>query len=754
MNHDERDTPNPTEAEIVSLLGTYADALERNQHVPGVGPTNQSTDNRRGPGDSHGPEGETAVDDNVLSDNAMNEEQNLVDLEVRPAKESSSGRGRALVGALALTGAVVAGGFFLANQDDSSQLDVAEVAAEQDQADDSGDTTSDETAADIADPGAQTGNDGAAANSVEGLTDFSTGFGFGPNGVVFTGEEFISLGDGPDGAILARSPNGTDWSTQLVVGLPEGSSPLGLVQTDSGWATVVTVWPDFDEDEPSSFIVEPQSEQLLATSQDLVTWTTTELPTPELDENQTAFVSSIAASGDRVAILLDVNFNGAGEIEILLDNRVIEEADLENYCGTDFSDGAVIGFSCDFAAEEALEFEILEEDLADDLQDGEPAPATTIAPSEPQEELFRIEAGDPGFDEIQEFFASQNSPEMMAPLVISGTIGEEFDLVELPINGYGAGISGTSDGFLVGVSNFLNGEVQSLSSPDGIEWTEAGSFGGASSNGLATSGERVLTLGQNIETVGSEAPGANVWISDDLGNTWTESAIPTELFGAYGMPVGGDAGFAIQLDGTTEPFEDPFAEFDEVAIEVDGFTMLMNLSTNVSSLLGPDGTVIHDSIQPQVLFGDGAENIVRVEGPFGETLIWLDPETGEDLVSISEEDFNAAFEEAFGEDPSTIGDDFVEQPRATEIWFSEDGVSWVLLDREDDVNNEGGFSALVAVGDDEVILRNEVFVEPPQELFAFEQEGRDPTDEEIELLDEFFEGSSEGSVVWRSISIG
>ena len=304
------------------------------------------------------------------------------------------------------------------------------------------------------------------------------------------------------------------------------------------------------------------------------------------------------------------------------------------------------------------------------------------------------------------------------------------------------------------MSNFLNGEVQSLSSPDGIEWTEAGSFGGASSNGLATSGERVLTLGQNIETVGSEAPGANVWISDDLGNTWTESAIPTELFGAYGMPVGGDAGFAIQLDGTTEAFEDPFAEFDEVAIEVDGFTMLMNLSTNISSLLGPDGTVIHDSIQPQVLFGDGAENIVRVEGPFGETLIWLDPETGEDLVSISEEDFNAAFEEAFGEDPSTIGDDFVEQPRATEIWFSEDGVSWILLDREDDVNNEGGFSSLVAVGDDEVIVRSESFLEPPEELFAFEQEGRDPTDEEIELLDEFFEGSSEGSVVWRSISIG
>ena len=183
MNHDERDTPNPTEAEIVSLLGTYADALERNQHVPGVGPTNQSTDNRRGPGDSHGPEGETAVDDNVLSDNAMNEEQNSVDLEVRPAEESSSGRGRALVGALALTGAVVAGGFFLANQDDSSQLDVAEVAAEQDPADDSGDTTSDETAADIADPGAQTANDGAAANSVEGFTDFSTGFGLVPTGL-------------------------------------------------------------------------------------------------------------------------------------------------------------------------------------------------------------------------------------------------------------------------------------------------------------------------------------------------------------------------------------------------------------------------------------------------------------------------------------------------------------------------------------------------------------------------------------------
>ena len=34
MNHDERDTPNPTEAEIVSLLGTYADALERINTFP------------------------------------------------------------------------------------------------------------------------------------------------------------------------------------------------------------------------------------------------------------------------------------------------------------------------------------------------------------------------------------------------------------------------------------------------------------------------------------------------------------------------------------------------------------------------------------------------------------------------------------------------------------------------------------------------------------------------------------------------
>jgi len=443
MNHDERNTPNPTEAEIVSLLGIYAEALERDHHIPGVEPANQSTDNRRGPGGSNGPEGAIAVDNN-----AMNEEQNLVDLEVRPAEEKSSGRGLVLVGALALIAAVVVGGFFVANQDDSTQVDVAEVAADEDPADGADDTSAEDTAADVADPGGQDSGDGAADTPAESVSGASAGFGFGPNSVVFTGDEFVSLGDGPGGAILARSPNGTDWSTQPVVGLPEGSSPLGLVQTDSGWATVVIVWPEFDEGDESFFLIEPQSEQLLATSEDLVSWTTTELPSPELDDDQTAFVSSIAASGNRVAILLDINFNGSGEVQILLDNGVIEEADLENYCGTDFSNTAIIGFSCEFGAEEALEFEILEGDEAlifeGDLEGGEPVPTTTIPLGEPEVELFRLEPGDPGFDEIQEFFSAQNNPEMMAPVVVSGTIGGEFELVELPVTGYATGICGTS----------------------------------------------------------------------------------------------------------------------------------------------------------------------------------------------------------------------------------------------------------------------------------------------------------------------
>jgi len=79
-------------------------------------------------------------------------------------------------------------------------------------------------------------------------------------------------------------------------------------------------------------------------------------------------------------------------------------------------------------------------------------------------------------------------------------------------------------------------------------------------------------------------------------------------------------------------------------------------------------------------------------------------------------------------------------------------VTWTLaLTSEQDSD---GFTNLVGVGDDEVVLRSETFVEPPEELFAFDLEGRFPTPEEEEALDAWFFENQESAVTWTVIPVG
>ena len=52
--------------------------------------------------------------------------------------------------------------------------------------------------------------------------------------------------------------------------------------------------------------------------------------------------------------------------------------------------------------------------------------------------------------------------------------------------------------------------------------------------------------------------------------------------------------------------------------------------------------------------------------------------------------------------------------------------------------NDDQFSFIAAVGDDEIVLLTETFPVPPEGLFDFEEEGREPTEEELQAIDEFF----------------
>ena len=129
--------------------------------------------------------------------------------------------------------------------------------------------------------------------------------------------------------------------------------------------------------------------------------------------------------------------------------------------------------------------------------------------------------------------------------------------------------------------------------------------------------------------------------SDDLGETWSEREIPTELFGTFPQPVAGPGGFATIVEGTTEPFE--FFGPDLVEVVQDDFVMEIRFNDGTTSLRTVDGTVIHDSVSIDELFEAGEiPGVLRVEP--NEDAIWLDPETGEVLVVFLIEDIEAASE--------------------------------------------------------------------------------------------------------------
>ena len=119
--------------------------------------------------------------------------------------------------------------------------------------------------------------------------------------------------------------------------------------------------------------------------------------------------------------------------------------------------------------------------------------------------------------------------------------------------------------------------------------------------------------------------------------------------------------------------------------------------------------------------------------------MWIDPETGEELVTFLVDDITFAIDQAFQifDEP----EEFEEPEFVSELWFSVDGQNWVLIDTFEPDANEDQFSRIAAVGDDEIVLLTETFPIPPDDLFDFEEEGRDPTQAELDALDEFFSQS-------------
>ena len=355
------------------------------------------------------------------------------------------------------------------------------------------------------------------------------------------------------------------------------------------------------------------------------------------------------------------------------------------------------------------------------------------------DEVLRLEPGDEFYDEFVEGFFGFGS--VLPPLVITGPLGGTLDIVELPVAGFANSIVATDDGFIATVFDNFTGGTAVLRSPDGLNWTQVERFvdiaDGDEFSDVRIASNDELALAIVVDFGGPEQAAPVVLTSDDLGVTWSESPIPTELFNIFPQAVGGPGGFAAIIGGSTEPFNDFFFGPEVVEIEQDGFIMEINLNEGIGALRTVDGTVIHEEVFFEEAFFEGEiPNVLRIDTSIDSEgdAIWLDPDTGEVLVTFLGVDIDDAVNEAF--ETFEEQQEFEEPEFVRELWFSVDGETWILLETFDD--DDGDFTTIAAVGDDEILLLTESFPIPPDELFVFEEEGRDPTEEEIEAIDEFF----------------
>ena len=469
-------------------------------------------------------------------------------------------------------------------------------------------------------------------------------------------------------------------------------------------------------------VFESGPEQVIATSATGASWSTAQLPEIPVEDGGFTFINGAAVSGNQLAVLISVEPAFVDPFEALFESGLLTEDQVENICGIESGDDGdpIIVTSCDFGAAD------------DDFE---------------ETEILRIVPGDELYDELLAAFFSE--PEG-SPIVLAGPIGGNLDIVDLPVEGFPNVIVGTDAGFLTTVFSFDGGPTV-LRSPDGRDWApverfESDADGGSSSDVLvAANSDLALAIVVDFNTSPDDDPALLVLTSDDLGTSWRESEIPTELFGTFPQPVAGPGGFAALLQGTTEPFD--FFGPDLIEIEQDGFIMEIRLNEDSGGLRSIDGTVIHESVSFEEAFAEGEiPGVLRIEQP-NEDAAWLDPETGDVLTVFSFEDITNAIDQAFEQFDGPESEPTFE----SELWFSPDGETWTLLatfvgETQDE------FTSIAAVGDDEVVLLTESFPVPPDELFIFEEEGREPTLDELAALDAFF--AEQPAFEWSAVPTG
>lgn len=696
MNHDD-----PTDAQIEGLLGTYAEALYQSSIVPD------------GKEDTPATDGLAVSNTNPKANNMKITDQAALDVDLQPAQDGGSkGRILALVGGVLLVAAVGIGAVSIIGNNDSSELDVAVAEEPTEEEVTEEDSTPTEDASTTQTPVPDDDPAEAADDDYLTITDSAFNPSVG-NTTLFIDGEFVSLAYDGERFVVTRGI-GDDATSTPAVGLPEGGSAFTnyAVATDSGFVALIEQFPDLpdlpDEAlEPSLGGLTPQSTRTLATSPDLINWDTVELPPLAGSERMgDTFVNGLAASGDRIVITGQVNSVENPEL-VLLEEGLITEEEVFNICSTEFDGSSYSIFTCDF----------------ENTQDFEENYEETL--------LITIDSSDPLFERIEAVATAAQAPETV---MLVGPISGPFELIDAPIDGWDVSLAGTPDGFLA-VGSGLNNVSQAFSSTDGVTWNQVTPPNDESS---LFAFSRLASTENTIVAMTQRSTGLTSFATTDLGQTWTEGSIDTDLPSAFGLAVAGPAGFAFQVQGSNDAYDIEFPEFLEEAItlEKDGYTMTLDFLSGVGTLTGPDGVLIHDNANMIEAEG-GIENVVRFEGPGDEDLIWLDPATGEDLITFSEDDLEAAYPELSDDlvAPELDAPEVDASELGSETWFSADGINWTMIDSSGPGANSS--VGVAAVGDDEVVTISSTFIEPPSELTNFENPLA-PTDEEEAALDAWY----------------
>lgn len=577
-------------------------------------------------------------------------------------------------------------------------------------------------------------------------------YGGGASGVVFTGSQFVGLGWGESGQTLRTSPDGVLWDEKPFPGLPENANVQLLAEHEGTVVAVVEQWVANDwSDDPIEKYFGPSEgpTQFLASSTDLESWSFVELPGADQSDGRVYASVNAVAVGESGVVLMTQHYNeGANEMRILFDAGILAVDDLGRYCGINF-DGPPATSTidvqlCNFEDDEPIYAEFEEAMAAAETEAEREEVARRfddLFVEQAPEVIASIAPGDPLHAQLSEIYDGfGEAPENK---VLSGPVGGPFVQTSLTQAGYTSGLV-ELDGTFVAVLQQWGDEFDDRSSTsvirstDGVSWVAGRAV-------PAGNVYQLLAADSNVVAVGGDDDGNLLsFVSSDLGDSWSSTGLTTGLYGAYAQAVQGPAGVVMLIQGSTEPYPE-YGPPEDVVITKDGYTLTISHAENgiTNVLVGPDGNEIYSLTDEETYGDDGLVRIGRLSG----TQTFLDPVTGEDLVAFTGEDFEKAY--------SSIEEPRFDEPEwGSETLFSADGVSWsAITDAQLDLDGRQGSIQLAAVGDDEAIFSKFTWVEPPEELFAFEEEGRDPSDAEISALDQWYESNGENEPEYIRIQL-